>query len=127
MIILAYNIPQPTTGDRGSVFFPALEQVIQRLSSHDHDGNNTALISAGGIQSAVVSVPAASWTASGTGRYVQTVVLPTGFTYDNSTFEVRLVTGGSYQVVYTNINKLSSNQCHIFSNDNTVDFELHIK
>lgn len=125
MNILAFGIPQPTTGDRGSVFFPALEQVIQRLASHDHDGVNTALISGGSIQAATVSVPSGSWVLDTTGRYKQTVTFPAGRTVDNSMIEVRDV--ASSQVVYTAVVKVASNQVDVYTNDNTVNFELVLK
>ena len=43
---LSYGFVRPATGDKGSVFFPALEDNITQLNSHDHDGTDSALMTA---------------------------------------------------------------------------------
>jgi hypothetical protein len=126
MIILPYNIEQPTTGDRGSVFFPILERGLQRLSSHDHDGVNSALINAAFSDAGVVSVLSANWTVSVPGVYIQTVTLPASFDFDNTQFELRLASG-TYEVVYASIKKISATQVQILSAINTVSYLLICK
>lgn len=125
MIILAYGIPQPTTGDRGSVFFPALEQVIQRLASHDHDGNNTALLSSAFAQVGTASAPAASWALVTTGVYTQTVTLPTDFTYDNSTIQVRLTS--TKEMVFPKIERVSNTQIKLTAANDVYDYTIYFK
>lgn len=127
MVILAYNLKQPTTGDRGSIFYPALEEAIQRLSSHNHDGNNSALISASSTQAAYVDALSANWLVTSPGRWYQDISLPAGYTYDNSIFEVRTIVGGVYVKIYTGVARISNTVLRVATNDNTVDFRIYIK
>lgn len=125
MIILAYGIPQPTTGDRGSVFFPALEQVIQRLASHNHDGNNTALIAAAFVQIGSVVAPAVSWSLVSPGKYEQTVTLPANYLYDNCEFQVRL--DSTKEIVYPKIERVASNQVKLTASTDAFDYRVYVK
>jgi len=125
MIILAFGIPQPTTGDRGSVFFPALEEVIQRFAAHDHDGNNTELISAAFSQAGTVQAPIASWALVTTGIYTQTVIVPTDFTYDNSMIQVRR--DDTKELVYPKVERISNTQIRLTAATNTLDYRVYLK
>lgn len=44
MEILSYGYKKPVNGDTGDVFFPALEENIQKQNDHTHDGVNSAFI-----------------------------------------------------------------------------------
>ena len=46
MLTLSHGYEKPETGDKGSVFFPALEDNIQKLNDHNHNGLNSELLTA---------------------------------------------------------------------------------
>lgn len=125
MIILAYGIKQPTTGDRGSVWFPALEDDIQQWATHDHDGTNSALLSGSSSVPGTVAAPAASWANVANGLFQQTVVLPGVFTYDNSTIEVRR--DDTKEVVYPKIERISNTQIRLSAAVDTIDYRVYLK
>jgi len=126
MIILPYGIEQPTTGDRGSVFFPILERGLQRLSSHDHDGVNSALISAAHSSAGTVLLPSGSWVLVSPGLYSQTVNLPVNFDYDNTSFEVRL-NDASQETIYADIAKVTATSIIVYAATNTLNYKLICK
>ena len=41
MIVLSNGYKLPETGDFGDVWFPALEDNIQRINTHNHDGTDS--------------------------------------------------------------------------------------
>lgn len=121
MQTLSYGYKLPETDDKASVVFPALEDNITRLNSHDHDGVNSAPLSGTAIRSSVVAVPSGSWSADlGGGYYSQNVNVPTGLDFDEATIQVKTSTG---EVVWPKITRVSSSQITITVSDNTLDLE----
>ena len=94
-LTFGYKLPQ--TGDKGSVFFPALEDNIQRLNDHDHDGSDSARLTSKSVTAVTGTIASASWSGvSGkTGLFSQTVTMPTGFTYANFIVSFRDTSGDS--------------------------------
>ena len=84
MQILSNGYQKPETGDFGSEFFPALEQNIQLMNDHNHNGTNGEKISALFVEAApVVAVTAASFTDQGNGYHRALAVVPGGQQADN--------------------------------------------
>lgn len=119
MIVLSYGFKLPESGDRGSIWFPALEDDIQQLNDHTHDGSNSAALAATAIQSGTVSVPSGSWASDGTGRYKQTVTCPAGFTMD---YHIQIVIASSGNLIHPTIEKLSGTTFRIYTLDNTLTY-----
>lgn len=119
MQTLSYGYQQPENGDKGSVWFPAMNDNITQLNDHDHDGVDSALLSAKNIQKGAVTIQAASWTADVTGRYKQTVTVPTGFNMDDYSITVRI--SGSH-IIYPTIDRASSSSFIIYTPDNTLTY-----
>lgn len=65
MIVLSNGYKLPETGDFGDVWFPALEDNITRVNSHNHDGSNSEKLSSINIASVVQTVLAGTFSASG--------------------------------------------------------------
>lgn len=120
MQTLSYGFKNPDNGDKGSVWFPALNFNIVQLNNHTHDGATSAFITAANIQSGTVSVPSGSWTVTGTGKYQQDVTVPSGFTMDTSSMQVRLASTGHY--IYPTIEKLTTSTFRIYTLDNTLTY-----
>lgn len=121
---LTYGYIQPQNGDKGSVWFPALNDNIQQLNDHAHDGVNSAPISAANITSGTVSIPAAAWVLDVAGRYRQDVTVPAGYNMDNYSILFKLSTG---EIITPSITRLSLTTFRIFGPDNTLTYSAVFK
>lgn len=77
MIIQSNGYKLPETGDFGDIWFPALEDNITRVNSHNHDGNNSEKIISTSMEAVVQSVLSGSFTPSGD-EFVSLVTLAGG-------------------------------------------------
>jgi hypothetical protein len=112
---LTYGTKKVTAPADGSLFWDALESNQDKLDGHTHDGVNTPRIAG-----TTFAVTAAGWAASGI-HYRQTITLPTGFTYDNTRISVRRSTG---EQCYPTLEKISSTKFYIYTNDNTLAYDM---
>lgn len=127
MQVLTYGYKQPENGDRGSVFFPALNFDIQRLNDHNHDGTNSTKLTGIAIVSLSDSISSANWVAVAgqTGTYSQIVTMLPGTLYDDYTPSFRLNGGaGDGKIVDLTVNKIAGAQYQVFINDNTQDLRV---
>lgn len=121
MVVLSYGYKQPVNGDRGSVWFPALNDNIQRLNDHSHNGVNSALLPASSIQLASVVALAASWSADGVGRYKQTLTTPAGINVNDYCMITRITNG---DVINPTIVKLTDFTFEIYSLDSSLEYTV---
>lgn len=121
MITLSYGYKKPQTGDRGSSFFTAMEQNIQRLNDHTHNGTDSAPLPAQSITGIPQAILAVNWVTYGgpTGFYRQQVTVPAGFDYDEVGISFRLSTG---EIIYPTVERVSDTQYYIYTNDNTLAY-----
>lgn len=113
---LSYGYIQPQNGDKGSVWFPALNTNIQQLNDHTHDGVTSANLPGTSITSGSVTIPPASWVADGTGRFRQDVTVPAGYNMDSYSIIFKLSTG---DIILPSITRLSATSFRIFGPDNS--------
>lgn len=122
MLTLSYGYLKPQTGDKGSIFFPALEADIQQLNDHTHNGVNSALISSSSITPLTQAILSAAWVATTGGTYRQLVTVTGGLMYDQFTVSVKLTATG--HLIYPSIEKVSSTTFYVYTNDNSLDYTL---
>lgn len=120
---LTYGRVKPETGDKGSVFFPALEDNIDLDDSHTHDGVDSPLLSVSSISVISQTAANASWSLVANGIYKQTITLPGAFTeVDNVSKQFKIKTGGAAgEYVYLHHKRISATTFDLYINDNTVD------
>lgn len=119
---LSYGYIQPVTGDPGSTWFPAINDNLQQLNDHAHDGVDSALIDALNIQPGSKAIASGDWVADGTGRYKQlAVACPTGYNMDDFLYSVRLSTG---EVIMAKIERASASTFNIYCCDNSVSLTV---
>lgn len=123
MLTLSYGYLKPQTGDKGSVFFPALEADIQQLNDHTHNGVNSALIQSSSIVATTQALVAADWVSVGGGRYRQLVMMPGAMQYDNFAILAKLTVLGHQ--FYPTIDKVTANTFYIYINDNSLDVTVY--
>lgn len=124
---LSYGFEKPATGDKGSVFWPALEDNIQQLNDHTHNGTNSARITTASSTAVTQSVSAAGWASLSAGLYRQTVTLPAALTavsgtYDNYAIEIRNAANGRRLFLQTE--KVTSTTFYVWCNDNAIDLTV---
>lgn len=122
MQTLTYGYLKPETGDKGSVWFPALEADIQQLNDHTHNGVNSSLIQSSSIIAVTQDILSANWVATTGGTYRQLVIMTGGLQYDNFMVNVRLTSTG--HIIYPTIEKVSAATFYIYTNDNSLDYTL---
>lgn len=114
---LSYGYIQPENGDKGSTWFPALNDNIQQLNDHTHNGVNSAPLPSTAITGGSVAIPAASWVVDVTGRYKQDVTVPTGYNMSDYAITIYFSTG---ELIVPSITKLTGTTFRVFTNDNTI-------
>lgn len=121
MQTLTYGYLLPESPDTGDKVFPALQQDIQQLNDHDHDGVNSAPLA---FQSA--QVLAASWVAApiGGGLYRQLVTVPDGLQYDDVDLWFRLSSG---EFVYPSVERNNNTSFYVYTNDNSLTYVAYCR
>lgn len=117
MLTLTYGVKKPESGDRGSVFWPAMEDNFQQLNDHTHNGTDSAKLTSASVTDVVQTIAAASWVAQGGGTYKQTVTMPGGMAYDDFGIVFKLSTG---DIIYPSVAKVGASSYDVWINDNTL-------
>ncbi len=94
MQTLTYGMQVPSTGDKGSIFWEALEENATLADGHTHNGTNSALLPTLSLTPLAQSISSASWAAvSGkTGLLSQQVTMTSGI-YANRMITFRNTSG----------------------------------
>ena len=109
----SYGYKIPRNPDKGSTFFTQLEDNIQRVNDHSHNGVNSAPLAK------TQSISSASWGADlGGGRYKQTITLTGSLTYDTIVIQIRLSSG---HIIHPTIEKVSGTSYDVYVNDNSLN------
>ena len=122
MITLSKGFKLPETGDFGNIWFPAMEDNINQMNTHDHDGVDSEKISALNLDADVTTVLSASFADQGDGYWRATVTVPGGAFVDNLVVTVKDPT--TKEPVYLRMVKLSATQFYIYTNF-VQDFEVY--
>jgi hypothetical protein len=118
MQTLTYGFKKPQTRDTGSTLFAALEENIQQLNDHTHNGVNSSKLTAAAVVASTQAVPFASWVATSQGNYRQLITL-SGLLYDEITISMRNSSG---HLVYAQVEKVSATSYYVYTNDNATAF-----
>lgn len=114
MIILSKGYKKPETGDFGDIWFPALEDNIDLMNSHTHNGVDGEKISGINLLASTLTVTAASFADQGDGYWRSTVTVPSGGLVDNYVVAVKDPT--TKEPVQLRMEKLSSTQFYLYTN-----------
>ncbi len=119
MQTLSYAIKKPQAGDKGSSFFPALEENFQQQNDHDHDGVDSAPILSTNIVSVQQPLSSANWSHVSDGIYRQLVTVPNGKLFDNSIIIFRDAADKGQMPL--DVLKVSSTTYYVFCNDSSIN------
>ena len=112
MIVLSNGYKLPETGDFGDVWFPALEDNVTRVNSHDHDGTDSAKIPSSSVEVQTQSIVSGDFSLVGD-SYRATVNL-SGFTVDNSYIQFRDPT--TREPIYLKYEYVSATSIYVYIN-----------
>lgn len=73
-----------SNGDLASTWMPDIEDNFTRLSAHDHDGSDSALLPASSISKYSSTISSAGYTNDGNNNYSKTVTVPAAITEINN-------------------------------------------
>jgi hypothetical protein len=118
MQTLSFGFKKPQTGDRGSVYFPALEDDIQQLNDHSHNGVDSALLSSSSFQAITQNLAAADWVLVSNGKYRQLVTVPGAITTLADWRVEFLDSSGNQQ--YLTMDRVSTTTYYVSINDNSI-------
>jgi hypothetical protein len=125
MLTLSFGFKKPETGDKGSVFFPALEDNIQQTNDHDHNGTNSKKLTAQSITGVAEDILAAGWVSLGGGNYRQLVNMPAGTVFDDYSMAFQIKNGpAAGHRINPSIEKVTVNTYYVYVNDNTIDLRI---
>lgn len=120
MLTLSFGFKKPQSGDKGSTLWTALQNNIQQLNDHTHNGTNSSGLPAQNFVTTTSTILAAAWSAVGlpAGHYKQTVTIPAGFNFDDFVISFR----DSVGIIYPTIVRVSNTTYDIYTIDNTQEF-----
>lgn len=121
MQILSKGFKLPETGDFGDVWFPAMEDNIQQMNDHTHNGVDSEKISSVDLEVHSTTVVSASFADQGDGYYRATVSVPGGL--DPSNFVITVKDPTTKDIVHLKQVRLSSTQFYLYTNY-VQDFEV---
>jgi hypothetical protein len=124
METLTYGRKKPEAGDKGSTFFAALEDNIDRDDAHNHDGTNSPKIPSTSVEATSATILAASWVDLGSSTYRQLVSVPSGMDFDKCEISFRITNGSDAGArIYPSVVKVSSTTYYVYVNDNTLELK----
>lgn len=108
----------PETGDRGNVFFPALESNIQRVNDHNHTGSDSEKLTPEAFEGIVdtTSLIPANWSLHTNGLYRAAVTMPGNKLFDTTSINLRL----NNKPIYGDIEKITNNTFYVYVNDPSI-------
>lgn len=131
MQLTTYGYRLPETGDKAkgtSGWFASLAYNISRLDAHNHDGNNSALLTLASFAPFTSTAAAASWVADGSGGgYKQTITVPGGISEVND-YHIEFIftapAGVVGQRAALGLKRLTATTFEIYCNDITAAFTI---
>jgi hypothetical protein len=123
MITLSKGYKKPQTGDFGEVWFPALEDNIELMNSHSHNGVDGEQIDTTDLIVIKLTVLSASFADQGDGYFRATVTLPGSTLVDNHAFTFKDPT--TKEELHLRHEKFAANQLYIYTNI-VQDVEVYI-
>jgi len=131
MTTLSYGYKRPATGDKGSVWFPALEDNITRLNGHNHDGSNSVALTPVAVTKFTSTISAASWVDDGGGNYSYVVTVPAGISgasspfNDNKYYNMIILDSATKDRLHLGIEWETATTFTVRCNDNTLDVIIY--
>ena len=124
--VLGYGFVMPDVSDESSTQWMVDQRINwQKVNDHTHDGINSAAISSVSFVKTNQNYDDTGWVLIGAGIYSQPVAMPVGFEFDNCLMQFKITAGPTVdEIWYPNIIKTGISSFDIYSNDNTIQFNV---
>jgi len=116
----------PNTGDKGSIWFPALEHNITQTNDHVHDGSVGAQIPSTNILPVKQTISASNWVVEVANQtWSQEVTLPANVSYSDVFIMVKNDVG---EQLFLDIKPVTGqdNKYKVYTNDNGLNATAHL-
>lgn len=117
---LSKGYKKPTTGERGSSFFLALEDNIELSNSHAHTGVDGEPIAAKHLAKVTDTIASAAWSAVAgqSGTYRQLVSVPEDYIFDTAEMKF-FVSGGpeNGHQLFPSVERVTDTSYYVYIND----------
>tara|TARA_Y100000296_G_C5180060_1_gene263661 strand:+ start:2310 stop:2693 length:384 start_codon:yes stop_codon:yes gene_type:complete len=121
---LQFGLRKPQTKDKGSEFFPALEELFDWVVAHKHTGSDSQSLSVTNIVRETVTLSSNDWTGVTQG-FTQVVDMPSGLSLNNTVPTFKIVSGSQEGTrIYPTVNRITDTQFEVIINDNSFDLEV---
>lgn len=107
---------KPETGDRGNVFFPALESNIQQVNDHNHNGSNSEKLSSEALEALTQTINPVDWVLQASGLYRALVTMTGSLQFDTTGISLR----ANSKPLYGDVERVTANSFYVYVNDNTL-------
>jgi hypothetical protein len=119
---------KPAAGDQGNTVFDILEEYMERMAVHNHDGGDSKEISlniAKDIDTFVIGVDLV-WSSLGNGEYRATIPVPGATTFDASIRKLFYAPTATtvFKEFYPTVEKIDNTSFYVYSNNNQVDLKV---
>lgn len=122
MQTLSKGWKKPETGDFGDIWFPAMEDNIDQMNSHNHDGIDSEKIDISSVQKLTQTVLNTDFVDQGDGYHRALVTVPGGFLVDDFTIVLKDPT--TKDQIHAKIEKVSGVTFYIYTNT-VQNFEVY--
>lgn len=119
---MSYGYKKPETGDATSVWEGAIEDNIERVNGHTHNGTDSAKLTSIAFTITTASALAANWISQGGGTYKQTITMPVGMSYND--YNVSFRDSNTGHQLYLTCEKVSNTSFDVYINDNSLTLTL---
>ena len=109
---LSNGYKKPETGDLGTSFFPDLEDNIQRVNDHTHNGVNSNKLGPASVDLLVANVASGAFAIVGS-EYRTTVNAPAGISIDTTTVSFRDQT--TKERIFLKMEKITTTSFYVYS------------
>lgn len=125
METLSYGVKKPQTGDKGSVFFPALEDDLEQLNDHNHNGTNSEKLTGSSVTAVKQNIANSGWASHGSdGGFRQLVTMPGTMLFDDYLVLFKDQATGKKQILLE-AEKVSSNTYYVYCNDDSLSITAY--
>lgn len=114
MQVLSNGFKLPETGDFGDVWFPALEDNIQQMNDHTHNGTDSERLASTSVEGSFVTVLAGSFVDQLNGYHRATVTVPNSGLVDNHVIVAKDPT--TKDQIFLKVEKVAATQIYIYTN-----------
>lgn len=123
MLTLSNGFKKPQTGDDGATWFPAMEDNMQQLNDHTHNGTNSEKIQSYNITPTTQSILSAGWVATSGGTYRQLITVPNSKNVSNGFVVFKDST--TFAQLYLEAEYVSITTYYVYTNDNSISLTAY--